>query len=297
MTAESGYEAPIHALQIAAPTRHAADLEDWIRAALGLDAVVLQKPDGTETRLEIYFQDLSEALLARSVVMDRSGVESVIYRCVEPRAWEMAYRENFHRHPVGSQLEICPIWEADAPGGRRTRILIDPGLSFGTGEHFTTTFCLEMIDEVWLNSPPASFLDVGTGSGLLSIAVSKLGCSRIVAMEVDADVLPYTRRNAALNGVEDRLEIICQDIRDGMDAGPFDVVCANLYGGLLIECGESLVRACADRLIVSGIRSDESGSVEERFKALGGDVMIRKDDGEWCGFMIRCASRKQGVAE
>ena len=297
MTVESKYEAPIHALRITVPNRDAETLVIWIREALLRESVAVQEPDGLETRLELYFEDPSEALLARSVLMDRSGVVSAEYLCLESRAWEMVYRENFHRHPVGTQLEICPVWEADAPEGARTRILIDPGLSFGTGEHFTTTFCLEMIDQIWLNSPPASFLDVGTGSGLLSIVASKLGCPRVVAIEVDADVLPYTRRNAALNGVEDRVNMICQDIRDEMTAGPFDMVCANLYGGLLLECAESLLRRSAGRLILSGIRTDESGPVEQRFRDLGGDIVTRKDDGEWCGLMIRSAPRLQGVAE
>jgi ribosomal protein L11 methyltransferase len=295
MMVESRYEAPIHTLQITVPHREAEMLESWIREALRLEPVAIRKPGGSEIRLEIYFEDPSEALLARSVLMDRSGVDSVEHRCLEPRAWEMVYRDNFHRHPVGTQLEICPVWESDAPRGARTRILIDPGLSFGTGEHFTTTFCLEMIDEVWLNSPPASFLDVGTGSGLLSIAAAKLGCPRVVAVEVDADVLPYTRRNAALNGVEDRLEIICQDIRNEVATGPFDVVCANLYGGLLLECAEALLRLSAHRLILSGIRNCESGPVEGKFKNLGGTIVTRKDDGEWCGLLIGCAPRLQGA--
>ena len=294
MSVDSRYEAPIHALRAFAVGGDCKELAEWIRGTLGRDPVVLETPDGSTLRLELYFSVPDEALLVKSVLERRPDVDAVEYCCLKPRAWELAYRKKFRRRLIRGRLEICPVWEADAPEGKRPRVLIDPGLSFGTGEHFTTTFCLEMMDEVWLKSRPASFLDAGAGSGLLAIAAAKMGCPRVVAVEADGDVVPYTRQNAVLNGVESGLKIMCQDIREGLPDGPFEVTCANLYGGLLLECAGTLIRSTSRWLILSGIREDELDCVQARLEALGGKTLARRGDGEWGGLVVCTADYGNG---
>jgi ribosomal protein L11 methyltransferase len=109
--------------------------------------------------------------------------------------WEDAWKDFHHGVAVGS-LWVGPPWESPAAG--LTPVVIDPGRAFGTGAHPTTRLCLELLQEV----PPASLLDVGCGSGVLSIAAAKLGFAPVTAVDLDEAALEAASENAAANGVE-----------------------------------------------------------------------------------------------
>jgi ribosomal protein L11 methyltransferase len=283
----STYDQPTYVVALEA---RAADLEDVQRRLVemwGAEAVEFTRPQGDSVRLELYFGDEVEALLARSIVADDPRIRSAAVTRTLPADWETAFRKQFATRDVGRKLRIRPVWEQPRePRDDRIVLWIDPGLSFGTGTHFTTSFCLEMIDSLWLESTPASFLDVGTGSGLLAIAAARLDCEQVVAIENDDGVLPYTRKNLALNGVRDRVDLRSQDVRNGPLPGPADVVCANLFAGLLIDAASSLLQAARHRLILSGIRDVEADGVADTFQRLGGRELCRDGDGEWVGLMF-----------
>jgi ribosomal protein L11 methyltransferase len=169
--------------------------------------------------------------------------------------------------------------------GRKT-ILVDPGLSFGTGEHFTTRFCLEMVDRLCQNSAPVSMLDVGTGSGILAIAALKLGCKHVLGTDNDAAALEQAKKNARLNRVEDRLALRAQDITAAMPKRKFDLVCANILGPLLQQVAPSLARLTKRHLVLSGIREVELDAVAEAYLQNGGREIGRDGNGEWGGLLF-----------
>lgn len=281
---------PVHdqaVLTIETTDAAADDLASALQARFGRPVVQLHRPHGERAWLEIYFDSDVEALLAGRAVDGASGVLGTATRWCRARDWQAFWRHHFHAHNIGRRLRICPVWEArtDRPGGR-ARILLDPGLSFGTGEHFTTRFCLEMLDALWQKSRPVSMLDVGTGSGILAMAAARLGARRILAVDHDALALQQARANLRRNGLSRRIRLAVMDITETAPAGIYDVVCANVYGRILIEVAPALARCTARHLVLSGLREHELDAVAETYGALGGREVVRDGDGQWGGLVL-----------
>jgi ribosomal protein L11 methyltransferase len=163
---------------------------------------------------------------------------------------------------------------------------MDPGLSFGTGDHFTTRFCLELLDQLCQKIAPKSLLDVGTGSGLLAIAAARLGCPRVLAVDNDPQAIAHAKENVEMNSVDSQVELRVMDITDGFPPAPFDVVCANLYGQLIMEAAPTLAHCATRRLILSGMREAELDPVAEALILLGAREIVRDGDGQWGGLML-----------
>ncbi|HEY8240960.1 MAG TPA: 50S ribosomal protein L11 methyltransferase, partial [Kiritimatiellia bacterium] len=263
-------------LTLEVQTARAEEVADWIRSVWETDVVELQRPGHARCWLEIYFPTEIQAGIARQVLQEKEGVVAAQLRQTTPRDWASFWRHHFRTQDIGSRLRICPVWEKDDPAGPgRVTVFIDPGLSFGTGDHFTTRFCLEMIDRLCQKSPPASLLDVGTGSGILAVAAARLGCPSVLGVDHDPQCMTQAAANAALNDVTDAVEWRLLDA--GMDAmpGPFDAVCANLFSDLLIELAPGLAGAARSRVILSGIRETQMDVVAEAYAAQGARELVR----------------------
>ena len=276
---------------VATDAAHGEALAEWIRGAFGVEPVELQKPGGARVWLDSYFEDDVSALLAARVAERHPLARGVSVRTCRPRDWQRFWRRHFPVRRIGRALRIVPVWErAKTPKLRGMQdILVNPGLSFGTGTHFTTAFCLEQIEAVCREAPPASLLDVGTGSGILAIAAAKLGVRHVVATDFDAQALEQARENVRLNGVALRVELSVADITSAAPGDRYEVVCANLFGHLLIRCADVLVAATGGILILSGIREIEADAVAGAFAAHGLEEEVRDGDGEWCGLRFRVA--------
>ena len=168
--------------------------------------------------------------------------------------------------------------------------MLDPGLSFGTGEHFTTRFCLEMLDQLCQKTPPASCFDAGTGSGVLAIAAALLGCPRVVGVDYDPLALEQAAENAGRNRVKRRVRWRQMDLSQETPAGTFEVVCANLYGSLLLATAPAWTGLGPRAIVVSGLLEAEADGAAETFRQLGYDETVRDGDGEWAGLLLE---RKQ----
>ena len=177
-----------------------------------------------------------------------------------------------------------PAWEK-IPEGGRIPIVIDPGLAFGTGKHETTRACLEYLDEE--AAAGKSFLDMGCGSGILSIAAAKLGMSPVAGFDVDPEAVAAARENAARNGVSPVLErfALGRAAYGGKPCaakfGSFDLVAANILGPLLVKFAGEIAPCVRSRLIVSGILSGSYGEVLAAFAAHGLFERSRRVLGEW----------------
>lgn len=268
-----------------AEAARARELGDRIGEMWARTVAESEMPGRRERLVEIYLEDEIEAeLVAR--VLAQWDVRGTAVRPTVREEWSESWKRHFRPMEIGRNLRVVPPWMA-GEGTGRTELVINPGLSFGTGNHFTTGFCLEQLDRLIPAECPSRMLDVGTGSGILAIAAVRLGVGHAVGTDNDPVCIAQAQENARINGVEDRTTFLLRDVADGSPDGPADLVCANLYASLLIEHAAGLLRMTRRVLILTGIREVEVDGVAETFQRLGGREVGRDSDHEWAGLVIR----------
>ena len=161
-------------------------------------------------------------------------------------------------------------------------------MSFGTGDHFTTRFCLEEVERACVEIKPRSMLDAGTGSGILAIAAAKLGVPKVAGFDFDPVCVTPSRAHPVLNRLpKGRIRFYQADIlQTGWCRQPADLVCANILTSVLLTAAADLWQATKKRLILTGIREFEGDSVADAFMRLGAREIRRDGDGEWCGIVL-----------
>ena len=236
--------------------------EPVLGALLELAPEGLEQLDGPDW-VEFALYASAGAALPLSPGRARLGGVAVDVRCeAAPGDWEERWKR-FHRAElVGGRLYVRPPWEAPAVRPGVAEVVIDPGQAFGTGTHPTTRMCLELI----LALPArGSFVDLGCGSGVLSIAAAKLGFRPVVAIDADRGAVAETLRNARVNRVElDRVDRF--DLRRS-PAPAADVVAANLMRPLLLRVAQ-LIQTRPQFLIVAGLLDHEADEVAAAFAPL-----------------------------
>lgn len=213
---------------------------------------------------------------------------------VRKEDWAESWKRHFKPLEFGNLLLIKPGWNKKKPRHGQALVVLDPGLSFGTGQHPTTAFCLR---EIARNSPRheagpkrgnlqkdgQAFLDIGTGSGILAIAAAKLGYAPVQALDFDSEAVRAARANARRNRVSVRI------VRGDAARLPkrpkkrFHFICANLISGLLVKERER-IRAQLQRdgvLVLSGILKREFSDVRRRYEEIGMKMVSTKGEKEW----------------
>ncbi|MDQ6970822.1 MAG: 50S ribosomal protein L11 methyltransferase [Mariprofundus sp.] len=201
--------------------------------------------------------------------------ECVTLLLLENEGWETAWQKDWHAMPVGERLWIRPSF-CQPPTDDRIDVVLDPGMAFGTGTHPTTQLCLEAIERVCTENPPASLLDMGAGSGLLAIAALKLGAGTALAIDMEAESVAACKVNAAINAVH--LEALLDDTPP--DQG-FDLVVANILAAPLVWMAKELVACVGKRLILSGLLTTQVDDVAAAYIAAGLNEVRRDTQGEW----------------
>ena len=274
-------------LTLEVPAGDAETLAETLRYSYELEPILLEHPGGRQAWLELYHDTEELAHACRSRLAEEGVDYPSSVRVCLPQNWQSFWKHHFKVRPVGGRFVLGPEWEAEAcrkaaaEAGRHALVL-NPGLSFGTGDHFTTRFCLEALEQ---SEARESFLDAGTGSGVLAIGARLLGFENILAVDNDPQCLEQNHINAELNRV-DGIDFRTADLLQGLACGPFDTICANIISSVLIECSEELVRATGSRLILSGIREREADLVADAFVEQGLRELVRDGDGEWCGLVL-----------
>jgi ribosomal protein L11 methyltransferase len=183
--------------------------------------------------------------------------------------WAESWKRFFHAEKVSPRVWICPSWEQCAALPDDVVVQIDPGMSFGTGQHATTRGCIVLLDRLARPGRPLSMIDAGCGSGILAIAAAKLGYARITAFDNDPDAVVIARDNAAINHVADCIDTHVAELGATPQWGPADVIVANILAPVLIEYATTLVAALAPapsaRLILSGILQTQAAEVIAAF--------------------------------
>ncbi|MBV9272335.1 MAG: 50S ribosomal protein L11 methyltransferase [Verrucomicrobia bacterium] len=199
-------------------------------------------------------------------------------------------RSIIQRKPISIRGKLLVTNAEPAPNQPDNLIFIPAGLAFGTGEHATTASCLRLLCDVagggrsfW------SLLDVGTGTGILAIAAAKLGAKRIEAIDYDATAVKTAKQNCQLNGCSRIVRVRRADILKTDELGSYDVVTANLYGGLLGKAAPRLMRATQPGgcLIFSGILRDQVEEVIPSLRQLNLQIIETRTRGKWCAVLAR----------
>ena len=203
--------------------------------------------------------------------------------------WAESWKRHFKAIEIGPRLLVKPGWVRRRPRKGQAVVVLDPGLSFGTGNHPTTAFCLHALAEFRKPGRPQAFLDIGTGSGILAIAATKLGYRPVRAMDFDAEAVRVARENARRNRV--RIEITRQDFTKLPPASRvrYDFICANLISNLLLsEMGRIRARLRpGGALALAGILKGEFSQIERACKRAGLRLRRGKTEGEWrSGFFV-----------
>src|SRR6185369_11922045 len=246
---------------------------------------------GTETTDHIvtgYFAELPERERVRSELFEAlriynlpsSSVRDMNLREVEDRDWLEEWKQNWQPVEVGRFI-IAPPWAELGDVHDRLIIRIEPGMAFGTGTHETTRLCLNAIQKHFAGG---SFLDVGTGTGILAIAAAKLfPDARVEACDTDEVALAIARENAAANHVS--IDFRAGPIDDTTASA--DLCCANLTADVIAPILPVLIGATCGKLILSGILETQIELVRAGLHACGVDDFEVAEDGEWVAFIIQ----------
>jgi len=207
-------------------------------------------------------------------------------RAVSALDWTAVARSHHRPVSIGRKLLVAPPWEVpEAPG--REVLVIEPGMAFGTGQHATTRSCLEAIEALVDTGGVASALDVGTGSGILALALARLGVPRVVAIDDDPQVLPVARENLVRNGAA-QVALLTGTAAD-LDAC-FDLVVANLLADTLVREAAALAARVESGgcLVASGLLASQAQVVAAAYR--GWRVTDDRRDEDWCTLVLRRAS-------
>ncbi len=211
-----------------------------------------------------------------------SPVSPLSERELDEQEWQNSWKEHFDVLHVGRRLVVCPTWKEYEPAATDIVLNLDPGMAFGTGHHPTTRICLEMLEEQV--KPGTKVLDVGCGSGILSIAAAKLGAGGVVGLEIDPVGVRVARSNVSHNGVGHGVRIIRGTLpQPEVTARSYSLVVANISARVITELAGDIVKAVAEggMLIASGVIAANRASVEEALASEGARIDRAVVDGDW----------------
>ena len=210
-----------------------------------------------------------------------SSVRNMSVRAVAQRDWLEEWKQSWQPVQIGRFI-IAPPWSNIEERPDRLIVRIEPGMAFGTGTHETTRLCLNAIQQHYRGG---SFLDVGTGTGILAIAAAKLFPeAHIEACDIDEAAVAIARENAAANGVLDQINFRLGSIDDSTASA--DLVCANLTADVITQMLRTLVGLSCGKLILSGILETQIEMVQAGLHDCGIDEFEIAQDGEWVALII-----------
>ena len=191
---------------------------------------------------------------------------------------------------ITPRFVVKPAWRTYEPAEGEDVITIDPGLAFGTGTHATTFLTLRLMEKYL--QPGDDVLDVGSGSGILSIGAVKLGAGRVWAVDLFDDAVQSTKKNAALNGCEEKIEAFAGDLTKGLNVRA-DLICANLMADLVKMLSKDAAKHLKGRSIYisSGILDEKEEEVSSAIRDAGFDLLeVIHADG-WCAIAAQARGK------
>ena len=271
-------------LSITVRSQHTQVIYDWLYEAFSISPVETRHPQSTIVQLDTYFETLLHAQIAFQVLPNSLPILHAEANELRAEEWTTFWQHHFKIEEIGRHLRIVPYWE-EPPADDRKNLIINPGLSFGTGGHFTTRFCLEQLEIALQQKQPQSLLDAGSGSGILSIAAHKLGIKKIHPFDLDPIATEQAQANASINQIALPFQT-ANLLDDDLHLPKADLICANILTGVLLQAAQKLLQIANQRLILSGIREIEADAVADTFIQYGAREVSRDGNGEWCGIVL-----------
>jgi len=217
------------------------------------------------------------------------------YRWIEEEDWQHKWKQRYHPITIGERLIIVPAWDS-SPDPARIPIFINPGMAFGTGAHPTTRLCLLALETILTGEERIA--DLGSGSGILSIAARKLGAAQVHGWDVDKQTVSIARENASKNGV-DNVRFDAGSLGDLLQSphAPFDVVIANIFAHVLTTMldQEGLSQSCrpGGYLILSGILEEQLPPILTLAESRGCTIVEVLTDSDWTAVILQ---KEEGTA-
>ncbi|MFN8412863.1 MAG: 50S ribosomal protein L11 methyltransferase [Anaerolineales bacterium] len=241
-------------------------------------------------QLEETRQKLEESLFYLGMI---KPVPTPAYKQIADQNWMEAWKQHYKPILIGQRLLILPAW-LESPEPKRIPIKIDPGMAFGTGTHPTTQLCLELMEISTDHRPLTTVIDVGCGSGILSIAALKLGASKVLGVDIDIESVKNSRENADTNGVGEELMLGQGSVTEVLaNQFPFKtapLVVANILGPILIRLFDAGLADLVEpngEIILSGILDHQAESVIAAGQAKGLKRSDQRQIGDWVAISLK----------
>ena len=254
----------------------------------------LQKQLEGLSRIKLYLEDTDTAGMEKlKKLLEKLGLTMQVQAMAETN-WEESWKDNYPPQPVGESLVVLPYWLADTETDRK-KIILDPGLTFGTGAHPSTQMVMETMEETDLNG--AACLDLGSGSGILSITALRLGAKSAVGVDIDPKAEGIARENAGYNGFgAPEFEALTGNVTadrplmDRLAANRYDLLLVNIVADVIIGLSPVLPNFMDEHtlLICSGILDTRLEDVTAALKKAGLTITQVKAKEDW-----RCVSARR----
>ena len=255
-----------------------AELQGLSRIKLYLEV------DGNEEKQLKKLEKVLEALKKRA--KKNLGTLEITSQLLPETNWEESWKDNYPPQPIGEKLIVVPCWNPEA--GDRIPVILDPGLTFGTGAHPSTQMCMEFMEE--MVNEGMEVIDLGSGSGILSIAALRLGARTAVGVDIDPKAEGIARENAAYNdfGAE-RFDAVTGNVTEDhelmqkLSAKHYDLVFVNIVADVIIGLAPVLKHFMDEhtRVICSGILDVREAEVHAALEAAGLRILASKAKEDW----------------
>jgi ribosomal protein L11 methyltransferase len=247
------------------------------------------KYKGKKSVVTGYFESTSESEEIISAVNDKIkdleqegyhiGEYEITNKSIFEEDWANNWKKYYKTTKVGEKIVIVPIWENYQPQKGEIIIKMDPGMAFGTGTHETTRMCIKALEKYVKND--SEVFDIGTGSGILSIAASKLGAKKVTAVDLDKVAAEVAASNILFNNA-DNVEVLNGNLMD-LVKGKADIIVANIIADIIIFLAKDVKKYLKKDgvFISSGIIKDRKDDVIEKLKEEGYNILNVTEEGEW----------------
>lgn len=265
--------------------------EDLEKSLDGVSRIRLYLADGPDAPEEIArLRELLNGLLA---AYPDAGLGSLALHALNVRDedWENNWKQYYQPIPIGQRLLVVPKWMKPEPGEKRIPVYLDPGMIFGTGAHASTQMCMLRLEELIRGGE--EILDLGSGSGILSITALQLGAAHATGVDVDPKAEDIARENAAINGLgADRFTAVTGNVITGQDAleplfsKTYDLVCMNIFADVIIPMAAVLPRfmTAKTHVICSGVLENRYEEVRAAIEGAGLRISSLQTLNDWCCF-------------
>lgn len=219
------------------------------------------------------------------------GLPEAKYTPIQDEDWMASWKQHYRPIQIGKRLLILPAWLEETEGERRLAVKIDPSMAFGTGTHPTTQLCMELLEDTV--QPGKAVIDVGCGSGILSIGALKLGAAHALAVDIDNAAIRSTKENAAANGVLEKIETGIGSVgeirerRFSIHTAP--LVLANILAPVIIRLFDDGLASLLEpggKMVLSGILAEQAAGVITAAEAQGLKAVDQRQIGDWVAIVL-----------